>query len=128
VFLRRVAFLRAVLAGLAATLTAAVVATVTRQLPPVDGGMLALFGLAGEGAALLFALAWDVIPPRTRPVSKALVYGTLVFLIARLDPPFIPAAAAYALMLGIAYRPHPASPAARPETPALRVDPPVRTP
>lgn len=65
---------------------------------------------AGAAVALLFAALWDAVPPRTRPVSKALVFTGLVFLVVRAPLAAWPAALAFGLVLGLVYRPHPAPP------------------
>lgn len=122
--------LRALLAGVAAVLAAAatlyaiapvfglprldVVGWLAREVAGVPAGDTARAGAAGWalalaaglGLALLFALLWDAIPPRTRPISKALVFVGLVVAIARPPLAALPAALAFALALGLAYRPH----------------------
>ncbi|MBI4510455.1 MAG: hypothetical protein HY698_12530 [Deltaproteobacteria bacterium] len=78
------------------------------RLVGVSGWFLSL--LAGEAFALGFALVWDMLPPRTRPVSKSLVFCSILFLLLRPPPEAIPTALAFAVVLGVAYRPHPAPP------------------
>jgi hypothetical protein len=141
---KRLAVTRALLAGLAATLVAGLV---TYGLLPLfhvfldpirraarlvnpdlsrasEVGATGVPLLVGAGllAAFVFAVLWDWIPPRTRPLSKAIVFGALLTLALR--PPLVAIIPllAYALVLGIAYRPH----ATPPETPELRAEPPVR--
>lgn len=121
---------RALLAGLAALLAGLAVATVLAPpfgVPPLDpvGWLAAAVGveapawrvaavgwllavLLGEAVALGFAALWDRIPPRTRPVSKALLYCGVLVLPLLAAPEVLPAAAAFALALGATYRPHPA--------------------
>ncbi len=111
---------RAALAGMAATLAGGVVLRLTApRVADLAGAFVVVAG--GLVAAFLFALLWDSIPPRWRPVSKAFVYSALLFGLLRLPPAVAPAVAVYALALGLAYRPHTAPP--RPSAPPLRPDP-----
>lgn len=142
--MKRLAFTRAILAGLGATLVAGLVTygllpvfqiyldpisrvahavnpDATRAIEIGATGGLILVG-AGLAGALLFAALWDWIPPRTRPLSKAIVFGALLILALRPPLAAIAPLLAYALVLGVAYRPHPTPP----ETPPLRAEPPVR--
>ena len=76
---------------------------------PVDVGLrgwLIAVGCA-EVVALLFALLWDVVPPRNHPVVKALLVGAGLFLALGLPLPAIPTAVAFCLALGLVYRPFP---------------------
>ena len=118
--MRRIYVTRAALAGVAATLAGGVVLRLTAaELADMAGAWIIIAG--GLAAAFVFALLWDSIPPRWRPVSKAIVYGALVFGLLRLPFAALPAMAIYSLALGIAYRPHPAPPL--PAAPPLRPDP-----
>jgi hypothetical protein len=111
---------RAALAGLAATLAGGVVLRLTAPaLADIAGAEIVLTG--GLLAAFGFAVLWDVIPPRSRPVSKAFVYTALIFALFRLPFAAAPAMAIFAVALGIAYRPH-AAPTV-PPAPPLRPDP-----
>lgn len=132
--LRRIYFQRVLLAGLLAVMAAAVViylflpvlgiaahdpvrwlAGLWRPQVPEDAARAGALGwllavLTGQAITLVFAALWDFIPPRTRPVSKALVFTAILFVVLRLPLSLIPAAVLFALALGVAYRPHPAPP------------------
>jgi hypothetical protein len=116
---RRFNFTRAILSAIVATVAGGVVWRLL-EVGPMSARLLAI----AAAVALLFTALWDVVPPRTRPLSKALVWGVLTWLVFRLPPIAAPAVAAWAFVLGVVYRPHPAPPT---ET-TLRMDPPVRPP
>jgi hypothetical protein len=124
---------RAVGAGVAGTVAAGLVAygvAPALQLPVlhpvgvlagfagVDAGSRGFFAAGwalflglGVLVALLFGALWDLLPPRTRPVMKAFFFVAVLFSVAvgmGLRPAAAPAALAYALVLGLLYRPHPA--------------------
>jgi hypothetical protein len=115
--IRRLHVTRAILGGLGATVAAAAVAAGIAHVDAAsvlgDGaparGWLVLVA-AGQAIAFAFAAVWDALPPRTRPVSKAIVFSTALFLGLGLSMRLAPAGLAFAVVLGLAYRPHPAPP------------------
>jgi hypothetical protein len=135
--MRRLHVTRAALAGVAAVVAGVAVAYVIAPpfgaprvdpigrlatriagVPPADRLAVGLTGwalalAAGQLVAFVFAALWDVVPPSARPVSKAVAFCALLFtpgfVLLGLPAGAIPAALAFALALGLVYRPHPAA-------------------
>ncbi len=117
--MRRFNLTRALLSAVLATVAGGLIWRLF-EVAPVGKRLLAI----AAGVAFLFTILWDAVPPRTRPISKALIWGVLAWLVFRLPPLAAPATVAWAFVLGLVYRPHPTPPT---ET-SLRMDPPVRPP
>jgi hypothetical protein len=113
---RRLHVTRAILGGLGATIAgvgAAGLARVDAAAVLGDGargrGWLVLLAV-GQAIAFGFAAVWDALPPRTSPVAKAIIFTTALFLGLGLTMRLAPASLTFAVVLGLAYRPHPAPP------------------